>query len=48
MRNLILMLSLLFTLAACASSSIGKMQPELIGKVTADMPAIDTTTSIYE
>ena len=24
------------------------MQPELIGKVTADMPAIDTTTSIYE
>ena len=48
MRNLILMLSLLFTLAACASSSIGKMQPELIAKVTADMPAIDTTTSIYE
>lgn len=48
MRNLILMLSLLFTLAACASSSIGKVQPELIGKVTADMPAIDTTTSIYE
>ncbi len=48
MRNLILMLSFLFAFSACAGGPSGKMQPELIGKVSADMPAIDSSTSIYE
>ena len=47
MRNFILLLCLII-LTACASMRSQPSTSELIGKVSIGMPAIDTTTAIYE
>lgn len=49
MNKYSLMLGISLAVTACASVRPAMMnQPELIGKVAADMPAIDTSTAIYE